>query len=98
MTYFTSGEWLVKEGEEDQFIDAFRKSGVDDVDPPLHGVIQRPILLRDLETDRRFVSFAEWESLEAIEEFRSRPDWQAMVGRMRDHLETSAIYTLERVI
>lgn len=98
MTYYTSGEWIAKPGAETEFMAAFRRSGVDDLDPPLEGVVQRPILLRDLRTPGRFVSFAEWESLQAIEAFRSRPDWNAMVGAMREHLVSSNIFTLERVV
>jgi heme-degrading monooxygenase HmoA len=98
MTFYTSGEWIVKPGAEAAFFDAFRRSGVDDLDPPLEGLLQRPILLRDLKTEGRFVSFGEWESLEAIDVFRHRPDWQAMVGAMREHLVASNIYTFERVI
>jgi heme-degrading monooxygenase HmoA len=98
MSHYTSGEWFVKSGEEDAFFEAFRRSGVEDVDPPLEGLIQRPVLLRDLKTEGRFVSFAEWESLEAIDAFRARPDWGRMVEAMRQHLASSNIFTLERVI
>lgn len=98
MSYFTSGEWYVKPGEEKAFFEAFRRSGVEDLDPPLQGLLQRPILLRDLETEGRFVSFGEWESLEAIEAFRARSDWASMVGAIREHLTETNIFTFERVI
>jgi heme-degrading monooxygenase HmoA len=98
VTYYTAGEWMVKPGAETEFITAFRRSGVDDLDPPLEGVVHRPILLRDLNTPGRFVSFAEWKSLEAVETFRGRPDWEAMVGAMREHLVSMNLYTLERTI
>lgn len=55
-------------------------------------------MLRDLKTPGRFVSFAEWESFEAIELFRARPDWNAMVGAMRERLVSSNICTFERMI
>ena len=98
MTYYTSGEWIVKPGAEADFFDAFRRSGVEELDPPLEGLLQRPILLRDLTSEGRFVSFGEWDSLAAIEAFRRRRDWNAMVGSMREHLVSSSIYTFERVI
>jgi heme-degrading monooxygenase HmoA len=98
MTFYTSGEWIVKPGAEAAFFDAFRRSGVEDLDPPLQGLIQRPILLRDIKAQGRFVSFAEWKSLDAIEAFRARPDWNAIVAAMRAHLTSSTIYTFERVI
>lgn len=37
--FFTSGDWLAKEGHEQQFIAAFRRSGVEDVDPPIRGLL-----------------------------------------------------------
>ncbi len=94
--FFTSGEWFVKPGHEEQFFAAWTasKSPV----PPLQGVRTRPRLLRDLRTTSRFVSFAEFESLEAIEEFRSRPDFDELVGAMREHLDDLKISTLEQVI
>jgi hypothetical protein len=98
MTYYTSGEWVVKSGEDELFFEAFRRSGVEDLDPPVRGLIQRPILLRDLNSDGRYVSFGEWENLDAIDAFRARPDWNDIVGAMRDHLESMAIFTFERVI
>lgn len=41
----------------------------------------------------RYVSYADWESSEAIEAFRARPDWSRMVGAMREHLRDSRIFT-----
>ena len=93
--FFTSGEWFVKPGHEEQFFAAWTAAK----EPrPLQGVRTAPRLLRDLRTAGRYVSFAEFESLEAIEAFRSRPDFDELIGAMRDHLNDLKISTFEQVI
>ena len=93
--YFSAGDWQLKEGhDEKDFIDAFLASV--DPDPPIAGFVSRPRLLRDLGTQGRFLSFAEWESRDAIDAFRSRPDFAEMMGRIREHADFS-IMTLEHV-
>ncbi|WP_083266435.1 antibiotic biosynthesis monooxygenase family protein [Arthrobacter sp. U41] len=96
--FYTSGRWSVKPGHEEAFARAFAESGVKDVDPPIRGLLQRPRLLRDLNQPSSYLSYAVWESREAIEEFRSRPDFQAMIARMKEHLDDMQISTLELVL
>lgn len=87
--FATSGEWVLKPGHEEAFFAAWLKTK--DTDPPLQGVITPPRLLRDLNTPGRFVSFAEFASLEVIQEFRSQPDFRALVEAMRAHLDVMNI-------
>ena len=61
-------------------------------------MVTAPRLLRDLHPPGRYLSFAEFESLEAIDEFRSRPDFDELVGAMREHLDDLRISTFEQVI
>ena len=96
--FYTSGRWLVKPGHEEAFARAFAESGVHDVDPPIRGLLQRPRLLRDLGHPRSYLSYAVWESREAIDEFRARPDFPAMIARMKEHLDDMQISTLELVL
>jgi len=97
MTVFvTSGEWIVKPGQDEAFIAAW--TAAREPDPPLRGVVTPPRLLHDLRTPGRYVSFAEFDSLEAIEEFRSRPDFGALMGAIREHLETMQVFTFEQVV
>jgi len=96
--FYTSGRWSVKPGHEEAFARAFAESGVKDVDPPIRGLLQRPRLLRDLRQPGSYLSYAVWESREAIEEFRSRPDFPAMIARMKEHLDDMQISTLELVL
>lgn len=39
-----------------------------------------------------------WESREAIYEFKARPDFSAMIARMKEHLDDMQISTLELVL
>jgi quinol monooxygenase YgiN len=96
--FYTSGRWLVKPGHDEAFAQAFAESGVKDVDPPIRGLLQRPRLLRDLSQPGSYLSYAVWESREAIEEFRSRPDFPAMIARIKEHLDDMQISTLELVL
>lgn len=96
--FFTSGNWHAKEGHHQDFIAAFRKSGVDDIEPPLRGLLKRPQLFEDVEQPGHYKSYAEWESLEAIDEFRARPDFPEMLQAMRDHLEDFSIFTGRLVV
>lgn len=96
--FYTSGRWSVKQGYEEVFARAFAESGVNDVDSPMRGLLQRPRLLRELGQHLSYLSYAVWESREAIEEFRARPDFQAMITRMKEHLDDMQISTLELVL
>jgi heme-degrading monooxygenase HmoA len=96
--YYTSGRWTVKEGHEQAFRVAFEASGVDDVDPPIRGLVERPRLLQDLSDRHLFLSYAVWDSREAIHQFRSRPDFPEMIARMREHLDDMQISTLVLVV
>lgn len=96
--FFTSGDWVAKEGHEEQFVAAFRKSGADDVDPPISGLLRRPRLFENIERPGHYKSYAEWESLEAVNEFRSRPDFAGMLQAMSDHLQDFSIFTGRRIV
>ena len=86
---------MVKEGHADRaFITAWR--GSVDMDPPIQGLKVRPRLLKDLNRPGHYLSFAEWDSREAIEAFRSRPDFPSAIARIREHADFT-IYTFEEL-
>jgi heme-degrading monooxygenase HmoA len=90
---FTHGRWVVKPGREDEFVAAWgdfanwTKANVEGV--------SRGWLLRDREQANRFFSFGSWESLEAIEAWRARPEFQEQIAGMRELLETFEPLTLD---
>lgn len=93
MSYFSAGDWTVKEGHDDRaFVEAWLASV--DMDPPIEGLKVRPRLLKDLDRPGHYLSFAEWESREAIDAFRSRSDFPGVIGRIKEHADFM-IYTLE---
>lgn len=93
MSYFSAGDWTVKEGHDDRaFVEAWLASV--DMDPPIEGLKVRPRLLEDLDRPGHYLSFAEWESREAIDAFRSRSDFPAVIGRIKEHADFK-IYTLQ---
>lgn len=95
MGYFSAGDWTLKEGhDEDAFVKAWLASV--DMDPPIEGLKVRPRLLKDMNRPGHYLSFAEWEGREAIDTFRSRPDFPAVIGGIREHAEFT-IYTLAQV-
>ncbi len=95
MSYFSAGDWTVKAGHEDSaFIQAWL--GSVEMEPPILGLKVRPRLLKDLNRSGHYRSFAEWESREAIEAFRARPDFPVAMARIREHADFT-IYTLEEI-
>ncbi len=47
----------------------------------------RPRLLGNLARPGHFLSFAEWESREAIERFRTRPNFAQAIAAIQEHAE-----------
>jgi heme-degrading monooxygenase HmoA len=91
---YTSGTWIAKQGKEMDFIGAWR-----DFAEWTHREvgIQHARLLRDSGDPRRFLSFGPWDSLENIERWRSLPEFQERIGKMRELLEDFEGRTLEVV-
>jgi heme-degrading monooxygenase HmoA len=95
MSYFSAGDWTVKDGHDDRaFMEAWLASV--EMDPPIEGLKVPPRLLKDLDRPGHYFSFAEWESRDAINSFRSRPDFPEVMGRIKEHADFK-IYTLEQV-
>jgi len=85
VTVYTAGIWTVKPGREDEFVALWRELADWTVGsfPVAQGT-----LLRSRDESSRFLSFGPWESVEQIEAWRSAPEWQELVGRMRELLES----------
>lgn len=92
---YTSGIWTVKPGSEEQFIAGWSE---------LAAWTGREVpgsmwakLLRDTGTPNRFISFGPWQSLDAIEAWRSHPGFRERVQGIRELLESFEPSTLELV-
>jgi quinol monooxygenase YgiN len=81
---YTSAQWVVKEGKEQEFIDAWQayvaESG------KKFGVTG-PRLLQDAEISKRFVSFGRWDSAEKIAEWRASPEFKNFMAKASELCE-----------
>ena len=95
MQPYTHGTWIVKPGNEQDFINAWTELAKwTKANAAGAGTGS---LLRDLEQANRFSSFGPWESLEAIAAWRQLPKFPELVGKMRGLLESFEPRTLELV-
>jgi heme-degrading monooxygenase HmoA len=92
---YTHGVWTVKPGREEQFVAAWTEFA-DWTGREVPGSAWAK-LMRDSGAPNRFISVGPWESLEAIETWRSNPGWSERVGRLRELLDGFEPCTLELV-
>jgi heme-degrading monooxygenase HmoA len=82
---YASGDWHVKEGNEDRFVEAWtaflqwtRKD---------HTGLVRAQLMRDDKDPKHFISVAEWSNTGARAAWRESPEFAKMLGVARDLCE-----------
>jgi heme-degrading monooxygenase HmoA len=78
---YSSGEWLVREGSEEEFIETwttFIEWSLDNA-PGAESFV----LVRSTEEPRKFLSLGAWESQQAQEAWREMPQMQVMLGHCR---------------
>jgi hypothetical protein len=68
---YSSGEWLVREGSEEEFIE------------PWTTFVESFVLVRSTEEPRKFLSLGAWESQQAQERWREMPQMQVILGQCR---------------
>jgi heme-degrading monooxygenase HmoA len=79
--HYTSGNWLVKEGSEDAFIEAWTAfTGWSRENAAGAGEF---VLIRSESEPRAFVSFGEWDSTESAYAWRDMPEFPELLGRCR---------------
>ena|SRR5215210_394212 len=82
---YSSGEWLVRAGSEEEFVDrwnAFIEWTADNA-----AGAESFVLVRSTEEPRRFLSLGAWESQEAQDAWREMPRMQELLGRCRQLCE-----------
>jgi heme-degrading monooxygenase HmoA len=78
---YSSGEWLVQAGSEDEFIErwtTFLEWSLDNAPGAVTAV-----LVRSTEEPRKFLSLGAWENQEAQEAWREMPRMQELLSRCR---------------
>lgn len=94
--YYTHGRWTVRAGREDEFVALWR--GLAEWAATDLSDAAWAVLSRDRDHPNQFVSFGPWPTLEAIDDFRSRPEFAAALAAMRPLLEGVETATLEVVV
>jgi quinol monooxygenase YgiN len=93
---YTSGNWVVKEGREQEFVDAWRELA-----EWTKGEIEgagNPRLLRDRDNPRHFLSIGSWDDAQAVEAWRASEGFQQRIEKIRELLEDVEVRTLDPVI
>lgn len=91
-TTYTHTTWHVRPGREEEFVDRWREW----VDWSGHeGFAAQALLLRDLESPQKFVSFGPWESAAAVRNWRTLPGYAERVARLSEVVESFEPRTLE---
>lgn len=81
---FSSGNWIVKDEREDEFIARwtdFAQWSVEEMGP---GATESPILIQDSANPRHFISVGGWRDPETVESWRDHPEFQEHLGRCRE--------------
>ena len=91
---YSSGEWLVRPGSEEEFIQRwtnFLEWSLNNAPGAVSAV-----LVRSAEEPRRFLSLGAWENQEALERWRQMDQMQELLGRCRELCEEfeANFYTL----
>jgi heme-degrading monooxygenase HmoA len=94
---YTSGLWVVKPGEEDAFVAAWREFASWGHTWPGCGTMR---LVRDTDRPNLFMSFAPWESFDAQSAWKQSPEFRERIGRVREHTEefTPSVFGLVTTI
>jgi heme-degrading monooxygenase HmoA len=79
---FTSGNWTVKPGNEEEFIRRWTEF-TSWAQREASGA-QGFVLIRHMDDPRQFVSFGSWESKDAVDRWRSTPEFVQYLGACRE--------------
>ena len=82
---FASGDWRVNAGQEEEFVARWTEF-LEWTRGSAPG-LRMARLIRDEDNPRHFVSFASWESAEAMSTWRSLPGFMAKLKACRDLCE-----------
>ncbi len=81
---YTHGTWLVKPGEDADFVRAWTEFVTWASSFPGAGTFR---LVRDVEEPTKYMSFAPWESFEAQKEWKDTPEFRDRIMRVRVHCD-----------
>ena len=79
---YSSGEWLVRAGSEQEFIQRWT-AFIEWTLKEAPGAVSF-VLVRSTQEPRKFLSLGAWESQQAQERWREMPQMQVMLGHCRE--------------
>ena len=79
---YASGNWVVQRGQETEFVNRWT-AFLEWSRAAVRGLSSAQ-LIQDSEEPRHFVSFASWESSEAMSAWRSMPEFATKLGACRE--------------
>jgi heme-degrading monooxygenase HmoA len=91
---YTTGTWKPNRGDEEAFVEAWSDFARWASGMPGAGTVR---LARDLRDPERFVSFAAWESIDAVRAWKSSPEFKERMSRVQVHVDRFAPTELEVV-
>lgn len=91
---YTTGSWKPFPGQEDAFVEAWTEFANWASEQTGAGPAQ---LTRDLRDPEHFVSFMDWESIEAVRSWKSSPEFKERMGRVQRHVDKFSPTELELV-
>jgi quinol monooxygenase YgiN len=92
---YTSGSWITNPGKEDEFRRAWAEFAQWSSEHKLG--VGTPLLLQDLDTSNRFLSFGPWDSKEQIAAWRATPEFAAFLAKAKELCEEVKPSTLRLV-
>src|ERR671935_1054418 len=81
---YTMGFWTAKAGEEDAFVAAWTEFAEW---MKAHPGVRTMRLVRDLNEPAKFISFADWDGIEAIHAWKSTPEFRERIARVKQHTD-----------
>ena len=91
---YTTGSWRPYPGQEDEFVDAWTDFMNRSARMPGAHVA---VLARDARDPDRFVSFASWDSLDAVRAWKTSPEFKPRMARVQAHIDKFAPTELDVV-
>jgi heme-degrading monooxygenase HmoA len=91
---YSSGTWKCKEGEEEQFVAAWTEFAKWLGTMPGAGSAR---LTKDMDNPGHYMSFAPWESIDAMHAWKSAPEFREHMGAVQAHVAEFTPHEMELV-
>ena len=94
-TIYTTGSWKPLPGHEAGFLEAWQEFMAWATGLPGAG---EAVLARDVRDSERFVSFAAWDSMDAVRAWKDSPEFKPRMSQVQRHIDKFAPTELDVVL